>query len=172
MADTSARWLEPASAVALTAWPGQAPALAARLRDRFGLALAAPGRWTQADALVCVWLAPDRWQIEHAGRHDLLPALADTAGEHGAVIDVSDARAVLRLTGPASRDILARLLPLDLHPREFAPHHAAGTVAAHIGVQLRQIDAAPSYDLACLRSYADSLRRAVAHAAGVALHWA
>lgn len=171
MADTTARWIGPVTAVSFTAWPGQAQALAARVRAQFKLDLAAPGRWTQADALACVWLGPDRWQMERAGRHDLLPVLVTVAGEHGTAIDVSDARAVLRLSGPGSRDILSRLLPLDLHPRAFAPHHAASTVAAHIGVQLRQIDAAPTYDLTCARSYAESLRRAVDHAGGTALRW-
>ncbi|MBN9508813.1 MAG: hypothetical protein J0I21_06780 [Alphaproteobacteria bacterium] len=171
MADCTARWIAPITAVSLAAWPGEAPALAARLRARFALDLAAPGRWTQADGLVCVWLAPDHWQIERVGRHDLLPALVAAAAEHGAAIDVSDARAVLRLSGPGSRDLLARLLPLDLHPRAFAPHHAASTVAAHIGVQVRQIDARPTYDLACLRSYAESLGRAVDHRGGLALGW-
>lgn len=164
MVDAQARWIAPVTAVSLTAWPDAAPALADGMRAAFGLELAAAGRWTATGELVSVWLGPDHWQIERAGTHDLARAVIAAAGPHAGVIDVSDARAVLRLEGPASRDILARLLPLDLHPRAFAPHRAASTIAAHIGVQLRQIDATPTYDLACLRSYADSLWRAVAHA--------
>lgn len=166
MADSALRWLPPVSSVSLTAWPGAAPALAARLLAQCGLTLATAGHWTAAQDLVSVWLAPDHWQIESAAASDLAARLIAVAGAHGGVIDVTDARAVLRLTGPASRDVLARLLPLDLHPRAFAPHDAATTVAAHITVQLRQIDAAPTYDLACLRSYADSLWHAVTQAGG------
>ncbi len=152
------------TAVSVTAWPGATAALGERLHTAFGLALAAPRRWTAAGALVSVWLGPDHWQIEHADMPDLARQLAAAAGPHGGVIDVSDACAALRLSGPASRDVLARLLPLDLHPRVFAPGHAAASVAAHIDVRLRQIDAAPTYDLACPRSYADSLWHALEHA--------
>jgi sarcosine oxidase subunit gamma len=166
VADAQARWIEPLTVVSLTAWPGAAAALAARLRDGFGLDLAGPGRWTAAGDLVCVWLGPDHWQIERAGTHDLAGELGAAVESDGGVIDLSDARAVLRLTGPASADILARLVPLDLHPRAFAPHRAASTLAAHIAVQLRQIDTTPTYMLACPRSYAASLRRALDHAGG------
>jgi heterotetrameric sarcosine oxidase gamma subunit len=171
VAETWARWIAPLTVVSLTAWPGEAAALAERLRARFGLELAEAGRWTEAGDLACIWLAPDHWQIERAGAHDLAPDLAALAGPHGGVIDVTDARAALRIGGGGSRDLLARLLPLDLHPRAFAPHRAASTIAAHIGVQIRQIDATPTYDLACLRSYAESLRRAVEHAGAGSLMW-
>lgn len=164
MADAHAQWMPPVTAASVTAWPGAAAALAERLDAAFGLALAGPGRWTAAGALVSAWLGPDQWQIEHADRPELARELAAAVGAQGGVIDMSDARAVLRLSGPASRDVLARLLPLDLHPRAFAPGHAASTVGAHINVQLRQIDAVPTYDLGCLRSYAESLWQAVAAA--------
>ena len=166
MTDTDARWLAPGTVVSLTAWPGAAASLAERVRGAFGLELAASGRWTEAGDLVCIRLGPDHWQIERAGTHDLARDLTTAAGPDAGIIDISDARVVLRLSGPASPEILACLLPLDLHPRAFAPHHAASTVAAHITVQFRQIDTIPTYDIACLRSYADSLRRAVAQAGG------
>lgn len=166
MVDAEARWIEPLTVVLLTAWREAAASLAARVRDAFGLDLAEPGRWTAAGDLMCVWLGPEHWQIERAGTHGLVSDLHAVAGSDGGVIDLSDARAVMRIAGLASADILARLVPLDLHPRAFAPHHAAGTLAAHIAVQLRQIDTTPTYDLACPRSCAGSLRRAVEHAGG------
>ena len=167
MAEARASWRPPVTSVSVTAWPGEAAALAARVQAAFGLALPAPGRWTAAGGMVAVWLGPGHWQVEQDGRPDLAEALADAVGAHGGVIDVSDARAVLRLSGPGSRDVLARLLPLDLHPRAFAPGCAASSVAAHLSVQLRQIDDAPSYDLGCLRGYAGSLAHAVAEAGAV-----
>jgi sarcosine oxidase subunit gamma len=41
------------------------------------------------------------------------------------------------------------------------PGNVASTVAAHIGVQIWQVDALPSYDLAGPISYAGSLLRAL-----------
>ena len=168
MADARATWRPPFTSVSVTAWPGEADALAARVQAAFGLTLPPPGRWTAEAGLVAVWLGPEQWQVEHDDRPDLAASLAAAIGPHGGVIDVSDARAVLRLSGPGSREVLARLLPLDLHPRAFAPGSAANSLAAHLSVQLRQIDEVPSYELGCLRGYADSLAHAVTEA-GAAL---
>jgi methylglutamate dehydrogenase subunit D len=153
--------VEPLAAVSVTTWPGQRAALAARLRDAHNLDLPAPGRWTEAGALVAVWLGPDHFLLQREGEAALLPDITPVLGDLAAPIDLTDARAVLRLAGPASRSILAGLLPIDLHPRAFAPGHAATTAASHLTVQLRQIDAAPTYELGVSRSFAGSLWRAL-----------
>ncbi len=152
--------VEPLSVVSVTAWRGQVAELAGMVRATFGLDLPPAGRWSERDGLISVWAGPGHWWLQRAGRTPLLRQLAPLAPYAG-LIDISDARAVLRLSGPAARDILTGLLPLDLHPRAFAPGHVASTIAAHMTVQVRQIDDAPTYDLACLRSYAGSLWRAL-----------
>ena len=43
--------------------------------------------------------------------------------------DQSDSRLVLRLSGPRVRDVLAKGVPVDLHPKAFKP----GDVAMHAG---------------------------------------
>ena len=47
-------------------------------------------------------------------------------------------------------------MPIDLHPRAFKPGDTAVTCVAHIGVQLWQIDDAPTYEFAVARSLAQS----------------
>jgi sarcosine oxidase subunit gamma len=153
--------VEPLAALSVTVWPGAAASLADRLRAAFGLDLPAAGRSTQAGALVAVWAGPGHYLVQREGPAPLFAEVAAAIGELAAVIDVTDARATLRLRGPAARRVLARLLPIDLHPRAFAPGHAATTVAAHLTVQVRQIDAVPTYDLAVSRSFAGSLWRAL-----------
>jgi methylglutamate dehydrogenase subunit D len=149
------------AAVSMTVWPGHEAALAASMRGAFGVGLPAAGRWSQAGAVTLVWLGPGHFSVERAGGAPLLPEIAAIAGDDAALIDQTDARAVLRLSGAAAQNILAALLPIDLHPRAFAPGHAATTVAAHLTVQVRQLDDAPSYDLAVSRSFAGSLWRAL-----------
>jgi len=153
--------IEPLATVSVTVWPGQRAALAEALRGAYNLELPPPGRWTQAGALVAVWLAPDHFLLQHEGVPTLFQEVATITGDDAALIDLTDARAVLRLAGPASQRILAGLLPIDLHPRAFAPGHAATTIAAHLTVQVRQLDATPTYDLAVSRSFAGSLWRAL-----------
>lgn len=153
--------VEPLAAVSAIAWPDHAAALGDALREAFGIALPEAGRWTQAGTLVAVWLAPDHFLVQCEDPADLFQQLAPVAADHAALIDLSDARAVLRIAGPAARDILAALLPIDLHPRAFAPGRAATTIGGHMTMQIRQLDAAPTYDISVARSFAASLWRAL-----------
>lgn len=50
-----------------------------------------------------------------------------TAGHHAAVTDVSSGYAVLQLSGPGVRDLLAQGCPMDLHPRVFKMGDCVGT---------------------------------------------
>jgi len=55
--------------------------------------------------------------------------------------------------------VLAKGIPLDLHPRAFAPGDVALSVASHIAVQLWQANDAPTFRLLAPRGYAGSFRR-------------
>jgi sarcosine oxidase subunit gamma len=149
------------SAVSVTAWPGKEASLADALNRAFALDLPAPGRWTRSGALVALWVGPAQVLLQCESASPSVAQIAAAVADLAAVIDVSDSRAVLRVSGPESRSILAALLPIDLHPRVFGPGHAATTLAAHLTVQVRQIDDTPSYDLAVSRSFAGSLWRAL-----------
>ena len=70
--------------------------------------------------------------------------------------DQSDGRALMRLSGSRVRDLLAKGCPIDLHPRAFKGGDVALTTISHIGVHLWQVDDAPTYDLALMRSMAES----------------
>ncbi len=56
------------------------------------------------------------------------------------ISDQSGGRTVLRLSGPRARDVLAKGLPIDLHPRAFGPGSAATSTISLMGVQLWQVD--------------------------------
>jgi len=105
------------------------------------------------------WLGPDEWLllVEDARRGELLARIAEGLAGYGhAATDVTDARAVLRLTGPCARSILAKGCPLDLHPRVFAPGQVAQSLLARVPVILLPLDEA-GYDLFVPRSYASFL---------------
>jgi heterotetrameric sarcosine oxidase gamma subunit len=68
---------------------------------------------------------------------------------------------VLHLSGPRARDVLAKLVAVDLHPRAFRAGDTAITLAAHIGVQLWQVDESPAYRLLAFRGFAGSLAAAL-----------
>lgn len=162
----STPWVTPReglSLVSVAARPRLAPLLAAAIERLYRIALPDPGHWEQEEDLAFVWSAPGQW-IALAGRRDLydqlLHALAGVAG----VIDLTDSAFVLRLSGSGAREVLQKGTPIDMHPRAMRPGTAASTVIAHIGVLIWQVDEAPTYDIACMGSYAASLRRWVAGA--------
>jgi sarcosine oxidase subunit gamma len=91
--------------------------------------------------------------------------LSERLGHAASVSDQSDARAILRLSGPRARDALAKGLAVDLHPKAFGPGDAAQSVIALIGAHLWQIDDAPTYEIAVFRSYAGSFAEFIAASA-------
>lgn len=103
-----------------------------------------------------IWNGPNSWLVldEDAA------ALAARSG--GAVTDQSDGLFLFAISGGQAREILKRLVPIDLRTDYFAPDAAAITHAAHIGVRIwREGD---GFILACFRSFAPALHHALAEA--------
>lgn len=147
--------------------PGGMASVAARLgcgdAARSRLALPPPGRWADLDAMRAVWSGPDRWLL--SAERDVEAELRQLLGQTASVSDQTDARCVIRVSGPRAREALAKGVPLDLHPRAFGVGDAATTLAAHVSVQIWQLDDGPSYDLAVARGYAADFTAFLLHAA-------
>lgn len=134
---------------------GQEAVFAAVLLDMLAMtAPDAPRAVRQGDHQL-VWSGPGQWLYIGRGRA-AIENLAARLQSVAAVSDQSDARAMLRISGPCARDALAKGCMVDLHPRAFATDHTALTSIAHIGAQLWQVDDAPSYDIIVFRSMAAS----------------
>jgi heterotetrameric sarcosine oxidase gamma subunit len=145
---------------------GQRAALQERVAAHFGLALPDDARRVTAGPISAAGTGPGTWLLarDHGGNM-LISELKSVVGDTASVADQSDAYAILRLTGPALRETLAKLVPLDLHPRAFKVGDVAATLAAQIGVLLWRIedgaDGHPVVELAVYRSMAASLWHAV-----------
>lgn len=109
-------------------------------------------------------LAPGRWWViaSQAG----LAAELERGIEAGlgAVVDLSDARAVLRVSGPVMLDLMSRLLPLDFRRDSLGPGGSAETVTAHMGVTLHRVDET-TVDLFVFRGFTRSFLHHVREAA-------
>jgi sarcosine oxidase, subunit gamma len=116
-----------------------------------------PNRVASMRELRTLWLGPDEWLVtapagtapDLMGR--LTRALAD---RHASVIDLSASRAIIEVSGPRARDLLAKGTGLDLHPRAFGPGRCAQTLFARLLVIIDQTAAAPWYRLFVQRSAA------------------
>ena len=131
--------------------------LAGRVSDAalaaFGVALPMTPRAVHGGDLTFAWTGAAQWLVEApAGDGDIEALLAGPFGDFAAICEQSDSRVVLEVAGPRVRDVLAKGLPIDLHPERFRVDDVAVTAIAHVGLQLRQISEAPGYRLAVVRS--------------------
>lgn len=145
---------------------GKAPAVAEILAERYGLALPAAGKRIRGEGIALQWSGPDQW-IALARRdaaRDLEVELKLLLAGLAAVVDHSDARAVIVISGRHARDVLAKGIPIDLHEQAFRVGDVAITHANHIGVTIAQTGDEPAYEIMLYRSYADSFADWLRHA--------
>ena len=125
------------------------------------MALPDGSRVAHGKAVSFVGYGPGQWLAvsESLANEALAGDLAQRLGDLASISDQSGGRTVLRLSGPRARDVLAKGLPIDLHPRAFGPGSAATSTISLMGVQLWQVDDAPTYDIALFRSLSASFWR-------------
>jgi heterotetrameric sarcosine oxidase gamma subunit len=129
--------------------------LAGEVKARFGLDLPETPRVAAGEAFDFVWAGPSQWLCVSI-RPGMPSELEAELGPLAAVTDQTDARAVLRLSGPRVRDVLAKGCPIDLHPRAFKRGDTAITAIAGIGAQIWWPDVDEAFHLAVARSMAGS----------------
>ena len=83
-------------------------------------------------------------------------------GVHAALVDLTDAQTIIRVSGPRARDLIAKGCTLDLHPRAFGAGHVARGTLAHAQITLLQTASdgetgGPAFDLYVGRSFAQHL---------------
>ncbi len=151
---------------------GSKDAVDTAIRAAYGVALPNGPARVEGKGVAFVWAGPDHWLaiaertiLEREADRDLEAELETALAGIASVVDQSDSRIVVRIEGPRARDLLAKGVPIDLHPRVFHPGDVAITHASHIGVILWQTDEAPTYEAALFRSYADSFTHWLAESA-------
>ncbi len=136
----------------------------APLQDALGLMLPGPNRQTHHDGILYLWAGPENWlALADAADPDFDLRMAQNCNALAAVTDQSDGRTTLRISGPAARNVLAKLVPIDLHPSAFPSNATALTLAGHIPVQIWP-SPPDGFELACFRSFAETLYEALIEA--------
>ena len=131
------------------------------LLDVLGGMLPLPGRILQAGDTLYLWSGPASWlALANGDDPDFGSTLAQRLAGVAAVTDQSDGQAILRVHGASARAALAKLLPIDLHPRVFTENATAMTLAGHINVQIWR-SGEDGFELACFRSFAGALYEAL-----------
>jgi len=113
-----------------------------------------------AEGRTILCYGPNEWLlvVPPGAERALVPALeAALGGRHVAVTEVSETLAVVNLSGPDARGVLAKGCTLDLHPRVFGPGRCARSGLAKAVALIHQLDDEPSYDLYVDRTFAEYL---------------
>lgn len=144
----------------------RSPALAERMRERFGIELPRGPSRSAAGDIACAGTGPGAWLVTHERDGNAFAAsLKEAIGDLAAVSDQSDGFAVLRLSGSKVRETLCKLVPVDMHPRVFRVGDVAVSVAAHVGATLWRLedraDGLPVFEVAVFRSLATSFWHAL-----------
>jgi sarcosine oxidase subunit gamma len=132
-----------------------------KLGEALGGPLPAPGTWIERDGVVYLWTGPETW-LAMSEDEGVEHRIAAAAKNLAAVTDQSDGKIIFLVAGPDPREILRKLLPIDLHETAFGRDATALTLAGHIPVQIWRED--QKFALACFRSYGKSLYHALAEA--------
>lgn len=93
----------------------------------------------------------------------LLLGDAPQSGLDAAVTDQSDAYAWVRVSGAGVCDVIARFCPLDTRPAAFPVGTSARSLCGHMSALYIRIDA-ETFEIACYRSMAETLRHEVLEA--------
>ncbi|MDJ0943308.1 MAG: sarcosine oxidase subunit gamma family protein [Kiloniellales bacterium] len=151
----------------------QEAALRIRAEARFGFEPPPSGRTASSDGMTFLWTGHEQWFVEapESARDSLEVLLRETFADTATVTDQSDAWANLRLEGPATRAVLEKLCPLDLHPGAFPAGTTARTTMEHVSAVITLRDDRGRFTILTPRSSAGSflhhLRLAADSACGV-----
>jgi methylglutamate dehydrogenase subunit D len=131
------------------------------VKSSYGVNLPDESSVVQGPDVGFVGYGPGQWLAvsETLGGEALARDLGQRLKGLASISDQSGGRTVLRLSGPRARDMLAKGLPIDLHPSVFGPGSAATSTISLMGVQLWQVDDGPTYDIALFRSLSASFWR-------------
>ncbi|MDG3041870.1 sarcosine oxidase subunit gamma [Roseicyclus marinus] len=138
----------PGQVWAVLPWRGATEAASTALQSAHGLPFPAPGNLHKAGSTRIAWAGLDQ--------AFLLGTTPDTAlAAHAALIDQSDAWAHLVLSGPATREVLARLVPVDLAPAACPKGSARRTLLGHMSCLILH-PGGDTFEILVFRSMASS----------------
>jgi sarcosine oxidase subunit gamma len=145
--------VDPGPVTSISPFRGKEAAVARALG---GAHLPAPGRVERMGEARLLWTGPGRALL--VGR-----AVPEGLSGIAAVVEQGDGIACMVLGGPAAREVLARLVPLDLRERAFPAGATARTLLNHMAVTLTRVEP-EAYEVMAMRSMAATLVREVAEA--------
>ncbi|MFZ2102281.1 MAG: sarcosine oxidase subunit gamma family protein [Oricola sp.] len=148
-----------------TAWRGSETRIRLAIKSAAGLSLRTePGAGVIKGETAAFNIGPGRYLV--SGTKDGLVAALDAAsGGDGTVTDLSHGRSAIRIDGPQSRWVLAKLFPVDFADEVFAKGNGVATAHHDILAQIQRVGA-DAFDVYVFRSFARSFWHLLCRSAG------
>lgn len=130
--------------------------VAAAVKAATGAAVPAQRKVAVGETGKVAWMSPDELLVvvDYATVLATVATLNDALkGSHALVANVSDARAVFEISGSGSRDVLAKLAPVNLSRDAFASDEIRRTRIAQVPAAFWQTGE-DSFEVICFRSVA------------------
>ncbi len=139
----------------LTAFKGKGIELSGIIEKHFGIELPVASKTTSKNSVTFISVGPSQWLAlaESTEAEKFISTLETLAGSIAAIVDQSDARAIVEISGSMVRQTLEKGVSIDLHPTNFALGDAATTFAAHLWITLWQTRSDPAYRIAVFRGF-------------------
>lgn len=119
-----------------------------------GMSFPPVGKSISEKGVSLLWSGPGYWTMLCRTPEEAQARLTAAAGDLAAIVDQSDSRFILELSGKALRQVLAKGCAVDLHPRAFVAGDTAVTLFAHLNIQLWRHVHADCFGLILPRAYA------------------
>jgi heterotetrameric sarcosine oxidase gamma subunit len=151
--------------VRMAARRGRSAELISHIQAHFGIELPLAPQRVCVGSNAFIGISPGAWLATADSSDEGFTARFQAAVAGAASLcDLSDAYLVSQLSGRQVLAALAKLVPIDLHARNFAVGRVALTNAAHVPVMLWRLpdQEDPVYELAVPRSYALYIQRTLA----------
>lgn len=157
-----ARVVENLALATVAARKGAIMSVVQAAQDAFGFPLTDAPKVSFGPDIAFIGTAPGRWlAVTHRAPDVLISQLRTAFGDRAALTDQSDANLTLDVYGARVGDVMAKLVPVDIHPSAFAPGDAAATSVALIPILFWQLNDSPAYRFAVPRSLAPAFLRAL-----------
>ena len=143
----------------LTAFKDSGNSLAQTISDFYDLELPTGSSRVEKNGISFIGVGPDQWlAMAYEGHSEgFVGKLANCTRGLAAVVDQSDARAMLRISGSDARKALSKGVSIDLDPSVFTTNCAATSLVVGLWVNLWQITDIPAYEISVFRAFGKSM---------------
>jgi heterotetrameric sarcosine oxidase gamma subunit len=145
--------------VSLTVFKSQYEEFSKLIFSEFGINLPTSCAVSRSNQLIFISVAPGQWLAlcEEGYTENLASKLEDIVGKTAAIVDLSDSRAIIEISGTKIFETLAKGISIDFHPSIFTAEQAVTTFAAQLAMTIWLSSDGETFNISVFRAFSASL---------------